>query len=492
MLTIIRKNQKGLMLVVAFLTIIAFAFLYNPTDPGELAGNTVARIYGKTLTQTDIDRQARLYGLALALGQLDLIEGLGGMASNEDQAVSEFIWNLYVLRHEAALLGLVPTNEQVASAIRAMPVFQSGGRFDPALFERFVAEQLGPRGLTTFNLEELVRDSLRLETLRETIASGATAGPAATSHALKFFQPADLKILRFDIEPLVAQAQPSGDDVRAAYEKNREHFVAPETVTVEAAKFTLPPEAADLEGRARVAALQEVVERAAAFMEAAGEENFAAGAEEAGAEVLHVGPFDRAEARQGADLPPAVAGAAFLLVGGERFSDVLQAGDDFYVLRIAGHAPERPLTFEEGRAEAEGMVRRAQAAQALAGEAARAIAGIRSAVTAGESLADATATAGVQVDEFIGVDPSRPSLPQELSAAGRISTLLEPGQISNFIETPSGGIAVALIGRGTPPEDPSADEIAEQIVESRGTLMFMAWLDDRRTASGLVFAGRGR
>jgi hypothetical protein len=241
-----------------------------------------------------------------------------------------------------------------------------------------------------------------------------------------------------------------------------------------------------------VAALQEVVEQASAFMEEAGADPFAGRAEEAGAAVLQVGPFDRVEAQRGGELPAAVAGAAFLLVGGDRVSDVLQAGEDFFVLRITGHSPERPLTFEEARGEAEALVRRAEAERMLAGEAARTIAGIREAVAAGEPLAGAMAATGVQADEFIGVDPSRPSLPPELSAAGRISTLLEPGQISNLIGTPFGGMAVALVGRGAPPEHPAADEIAGQIVESRGTLLFMAWLDDRRTASGLVFSGRGR
>lgn len=492
MLTIIRKNQKGLMFIVAVLTIIAFAFLYNPTDPAELAGNAAARIYGKTLTQSDIDRQVRIYQLALALGQLDLIEGLGGMAANEDQAVSEFVWNLLVLRHEARQMGIEPTDEQVAGAIREISIFATDGRFDPVKYQEFVASQLGPRGLTPFSLEEVVRDSLRLTSLQEIISSPAAVGSDEVARALRFFQPADLKIIRFDLGPILDSVEVSEEDARAFYEQNKTQFVAPEKISVEVAKFSLSGGASALEGRARVAALQEVAAQASDFAESALAEQFATKASEAGASVATAGPFDRGSVQFGQDLPPAVGRAAFLLGGQNALSDVLQAGDDFFVLRVIERKPERPLDFEEARAAVEARVRRAVAERELSARAAESLAAIRTSVEGGTGLWEAATGAGLKVDDFIGVIPARPSLPQDLSAAGRISVLLEPGQVSNFMETNFGGMAVGVAGRGLAPEDPSEEEIAEQLRASEGELLFLAWLDARRAQAGIVLPRRAR
>ena len=48
MITILRKNQRVLMLFIAVLTIIAFIWLYNPATRRSLGSDTVATIYGRT------------------------------------------------------------------------------------------------------------------------------------------------------------------------------------------------------------------------------------------------------------------------------------------------------------------------------------------------------------------------------------------------------------------------------------------------------------
>ena len=56
MIHIFRKNQRVMMFVVAVLTIIAFIWLYNPdTKTGNAGPNSVGEIYGRNLTQADID-----------------------------------------------------------------------------------------------------------------------------------------------------------------------------------------------------------------------------------------------------------------------------------------------------------------------------------------------------------------------------------------------------------------------------------------------------
>jgi hypothetical protein len=87
MITILRKNQRVLMLVIAVLTIIAFIWLYNPADTHKLGTGAVATLYGRKVSQADIEREVKNYQLALALGQFSLLENLGGMAQDENKAL---------------------------------------------------------------------------------------------------------------------------------------------------------------------------------------------------------------------------------------------------------------------------------------------------------------------------------------------------------------------------------------------------------------------
>ena len=57
MIQIFRKNQRVLMLLVAFITIVAFVFLYNTTQLDELASVRDPSIYGKPLNPAAIERR---------------------------------------------------------------------------------------------------------------------------------------------------------------------------------------------------------------------------------------------------------------------------------------------------------------------------------------------------------------------------------------------------------------------------------------------------
>ncbi|MEX1117281.1 MAG: SurA N-terminal domain-containing protein [Terrimicrobiaceae bacterium] len=313
MLYTIRKNQKGLMIVVAVLTIFAFAWLYSPSDIADFGSNISAKVYGKSLTKADVDRQVRSYQLAIALGQLDLVGGLGGMSGNEEADVSEYVWNTLVLRHEAAALGIEPTTEQVAERVRTLPAFQTDGNFDPKKFETFTAGQLGPRGMTTLTLEEVIRDALRFEKVKALVASPAALEASETQRALRFFQKADLTVLKFPLEPVLAEITVTEEEARTYHSQNARQFVAPESITVESVTFSLPADQKALEGREKVAALQEVAARAAAFAELATPENFVSSAKDAGVEVKNTPSFHRSIATFASGLPPAVAQGAFLL-----------------------------------------------------------------------------------------------------------------------------------------------------------------------------------
>ncbi len=487
MLYTIRKNQKGLMIVVAALTIFAFAWLYNPSDIAEFGSNVAAKVYGKSLTKADVDRQVRAYQLAIALGQLDLVSGMGGMSGNEEADLSEYVWNTLVLRHEAAALGIEPTDEQVAERVRTLPAFQTAGAFDPKKFENFSAQQLGPRGMTTLYLEEVIRDALRFEKVKALVGSPAALEAAETQRALRFFQKADLTVLKFPMEPVLGEITVTEEEAKTYYTQNTRQFVAPESITVESATFSLSEEQKALEGKDKVAALQDVAAKAAAFAESATTENFVASAKAAGVEVKTSPAFNRSIAQFASGLPPAIAQGAFLLTEEVPISDVVQAGDDFFVYRVVNRSPERELSFEESRAIAEERVRATGAEKLLRERAEAALVKIREGVQAGASPADAATAAGVTTEKFEAVDPSNPQLPQEVQSLFRASILLEPGQISNFLPNQTGGSAVAVTRRiDNEVALPNEKEIAKQILDNKQDLFFAVWLDAQRRAANIT------
>ena len=94
------------MLLVAFITIVAFVFLYNTTQLDELASVRDPSIYGKPLNPAAIERQVKNYHLTTALGQFDLLEKLGGTLPDQGMAITQFVWNLLVLQHQSQELGV--------------------------------------------------------------------------------------------------------------------------------------------------------------------------------------------------------------------------------------------------------------------------------------------------------------------------------------------------------------------------------------------------
>ena len=78
MLTFIRRYQYGLMLVVAIVVIIAFAFLYDANNYRSPEARTAFTVNGKTYNMADLDRMRNTYDLTRQLGLFDLLRDLVG------------------------------------------------------------------------------------------------------------------------------------------------------------------------------------------------------------------------------------------------------------------------------------------------------------------------------------------------------------------------------------------------------------------------------
>ena len=497
MIQILRKNQRGLMLVVAVMTIVAFIFLYNTRQLDELATVENATIYGKTLNRVAIDRQVKNYQLTMALGQFELLEKLGGTAQDQNRALTEFVWNLLVLQHQSRELGIEPTDDQVAERIKEIPVFQVDGQFDPLKYGQFVSQQLAPRGFTERQLEEVIRDSLRLEALSSIVEAPAALGDGEMQAVARAFQPVSASFVRFERNSVSEKIEISADEVAAIHQQNQSAFMTNETRGARCVLFALPADFKS-EGKEKVEALQKLANSASEFTEALARaeaplEQLVA---KAGAKIIQLEAFERsgestpvaAEALN-KDTMSVIAPAAFLLPKVGATSDVIQSGDAFYVLELTAVNAARPLTLEEARPRIEAQLRAQKRDQIFTAGATSASNAIRAAVAAGKTFDEAAAAQNLKVEKLTNVVAADEATSRENQAIAGATLLLKEGQVSNVEPAPWGAFVAQLQSRG--PVDQkifSAREaqIRENLLRNKRDFLFMEWLRIGREAAQIT------
>lgn len=489
------------MLVVAILTIVAFIFLYNTTQLDELATIRNPTIYGKALTPEAIDRQVKNYQLTLSLGQFELLQKLGGTAPDQDRALTEFIWNLLVLQRQASELGIEPTDDQVADRIKAIPVFQTANQFDPIKYTQFVSEQLAPRGFTERQLEEVIRDALRLEGVAKVVEAPAALGDGELQATARVFQPIAAAYVKFEMNTADDKVQISPEEVAAAYERNKASLMTNETRGARYVVFTLPADS-KLEGKEKVEALQKLANAASQFIDSITQDAlaFEEAAKKAGAKVETLAEFDREgiSATPLAKMPldpetlAAIAPAVFVLDKAGAATDVIQQGDAFYIIELASINAARPLTLDESRPRIEVDLRAEKSRQIFTASASSSFNTLRSVVASGKSFEEAAAAQNLKVGQIAKVVPAAESTSQEDQILAASTLLLKEGDISNLEQAPWGAFAVQLQSRGPIDEKAYTDRetmIRESILRNKRDLLFAEWLRVNREAARITMPG---
>ncbi|MFZ9932955.1 MAG: peptidylprolyl isomerase [Chthoniobacterales bacterium] len=498
MFTTIRKHQRWLMLVIAFLTIIAFAFLYNTTEMDRVGSNIVARIYGRDVMQVDVERAVRNYQLALALGQFDLVRDLAGQARSEEEAANNFIWNLMVLQHQAAALDIEPGAQAVVDKIRGLPAFQKDGRFDPLQYSEFVQQQLAPRGFTERQVEDVIADSLRLQEIKSLVESPAVVLPGDIEPALARMAPADVVLVEFDAAELAKKVDVSDEELRQAYEERKQSLLAPEMRTLRYAAFLLSREDAKKKGKERIEVLQKIANKTNDFAQALadserGMESFG----KAEKTDVHTTPFFDAEGTadgklfdQDADVIASGKAVAFRLSPQPGNYEILELGEKGYaVVEVASVKVPRQLKFDEARADLRAELITQKRDRAVIDKATSALPELRVQLAAGTSLAEAAKKEGLATREMPGLSLFDSDLAADQREVAVAVADLPEGSLGEFQARPGGGGFAAYVARRT---EPSEKDLAERrpMIESgalqgKKMLLFAQWLADARRQSGL-------
>jgi hypothetical protein len=499
MIHIFRKNQRVLMLLISALTIVAFIFLYNTRQLDDLSNVRNPVIYGKALTQVAIDRHVKNYQLTMSLGQYDLLRKLGGMAQEREAALSEFVWNLIVLQHQSRELGIEPTDDQVADRIKNLPLFKSENQFDPRKYSTFVSEQLTPRGFTERQLEEVMRDAIRLESLSEIVEAPAAMSEEELKATMRIFQPVTAEVIKFNKDAKSDSVPVAPEEIASIFENNKAALNTTETRAINYVAFELP-EASKLEGKEKTEALQKLANAASVVTDtiAQGSVSLETAAKNAGLKITKLAAFDRSGSQpkngdpKSTLIAQSLAPAAFLLAGPGKSSDVVQAGDAFYIFEITEVNPARPLTLDEAKPEIEARLRSQKSDQLFMQSTTAALNSIRSALQAGKPLNEAATSPGVTIENLTAVVPAAKDATSEQQLITANTLLLKDGEISNLAQAPWGAFAVRLTARG--PADSKAfgdreSEIRTNMIRNKRDLLFAEWLRTSREAANITMPG---
>ena len=507
MMKLLRKHRHWLMIVIAILAIpFVFYFVQRP-DYGAMRSDQFARVYDRSVSMLEAQQTVRLFNLAQALGMSDFVQSLTvGSGQNQNQAYVQFILNLLVLRHEAARLGIRPDSSQIADVVRRLPAFQGESGFDMKKFSDFVQNALAPNGLAEEHIEQLVRDELCLNQIRQLLAAGVSV-PQAEINAdyERAYDKLYVSVIRLRPADFAKGITVSNEDVQKYYEAHRAELKTDEKRKVEFVSLALTDEQKKLAGKERIEALQELSDRANDFTQALLEKDadFKHVAAKFQLPVRTTGEFMATAPDPQLKVDAQLGAAALKLSMQEPNSDPIQVADGFYVLHLAGIVEARPLTIEEAKPKIVEAVKSSRARELMSTKGAEIVQQLREATKspAGAGIEAAIQKAGVNVekvppfsllDETTEAQAKEPTKgPPDLTAIKDAVAYLNPGQISDFFPSGDSGLIAVLEKREPLAEANDREKKAafeKRLLNNKLRIVFYEWLRDRQRAANVQFA----
>lgn len=500
MINLLRRFQQPLLITLTVFVIIAFVILYG--GPGtrldRLGSDSVGTIYGRNVPSVEYGAIGRQFEICRALGMFDVIIPLSGNARSMQDAVENYVWNTLVLRQQARKLGIIPTENEITDTIKAMPAFKSNGQYDHSRYLMALQSLLAPRGMNAMHLEELVRDALRLQALRNVFAaSSAPARDELEQSYKQQYQKVEAAIARVSREEIAKTVSVSAEDLQAAYDSRKDGLKTDEKRKVEYVHFELPK--AEKEGeRPTAEAMQKVVDRAADFAAAAMEDasKLAELAKKFEVELKTSPMFAVGERLPEFSNQPRVVNAAFQATKEKPVSDIVGTQQGYFVVKLLEVEEARPLTFEEAKMQLEETLKSERTREALSLKATEARNKVDEAVKAGKEFKAAAEAAGLKVETPEPFARSDASLKLDDAPVIQNSAFeLKEGQMSTPLEGKDGSIIVFLAKKLPINEEDFEKQkpgLMPMLETARVDGLLVEWIDRQRASSGLQIAMQSR
>jgi len=493
MVNLLRKHQQPLMIGITIVIIIAFGVFFTPGNrSARTAPDQGFRIYGHNYTRDELEKKGRSFSVAMFAGLNELLAGLAGNASSQDEAVSNFIFNTYVLEHEAAKLGITVDDSEVLASIEKLPAFQTNGAFDPNKYRTFEENALKPRGFTAARLEELVRDQILLKKLVTLVGSTVEVSPSEfRTQYIEAHQKMNTSIIRFDLAAFKAAVQPTDAEIEKAFKDREQTYTAPEKRIVSYVNLDLSEADKALKGKEMMEARQALANRANDFGQELLKENaqFVDVAKKFGLQVKTTAEFNEVQPPAELATVPQATATAFKLTEKESTSDALPVGNGYCVLHLEKVTPSRQLTLDEAKPQVIEQIKTERANMALQTKGNEVRTKIAADLKAGKSFADAAKEAGQTVESFPAFSvveqvEDKPNAQEILTK----SVELSDNELSEFVPVANGGLIIHLDKRDPIDEAQFKKDEETQVSATREQKKFAAfveWLQTRRKLANI-------
>src|SRR5437016_11413669 len=404
MMKLLRKHRDWLMIVIAILAIpFIFYFVQRP-DYGAMRSDKFARIYDRNVSMLEAQQTVRLLTLAQALGMSDFVQTrTAGAGQNPNQTAVQFVVNLLVLRHEAARLGIRPGYSEIAEVVRTLPAFQGDSGFDMKKFTDFAQNALAPMGLTEEHIEQVVRDQLSLNQIKQILAAGVTVPKGELDKNFELgHDTLFVTLIRFQSADLSKDSQVGDEDVQKHYDTHKAELKTDEKRKVEFVSLALTDEEKKLTGKERIEALQKLSDRATDFTQALLEKgaDFKQAAEKFNLPVHETGEFTAAAPDPQLKVDVQLGAAGFKLSAQEPNSDPIQVADGFYILHLVGVTEPRPLALEEAKPKIVDALKKSRARELMSTKGPELVQQLREATKSGQPLEAAIQKAGAKAEKL--------------------------------------------------------------------------------------------
>jgi peptidyl-prolyl cis-trans isomerase D len=488
MLRFLRKYSQSTPVKILYGVLAAAFVIWGVGAVGEGRGDIVAKVYGDTITQRDVDVATE--GLRRQYEQLLKGQFTGDLLRNLDlrgRALDQLVDGA-LLRHEAERLGIPVSDGDVVDAIVQMPELQDNGRFDRSRLEQYLeyerdqgefASQVR-RGLLFQRLQSLVTDGVQVsaaevearyevDNAKVRLAfvrfSGAELGKGVElsdedlekylqEHPDAYRVPEQIRIryVSYRPEDFASQVQIRDVDIDEQYALHKEdRYWEPEQVQARHILVKVPATG----GEAAKAEARKKAEDLLAKVKAGGD--FAALAEK--------NSDDKATASKGGDLgflargrmAPEFEAAAFALEPGQ-VSEVVETPFGFHVIKLEEHRDAGPKPLDSVRDEIATTLRSERAAQ-LARKAAETD---RDRIVKKRSFDEGVGDRPVTETPPFAANADVPGLGRQ-PALSSAAFALGTGQVSDLIETDD-AIYLLTTVEAIPPQVPPLKDVRERVL----------------------------
>ncbi len=231
MLGFMRKHARSSFIKIIFWMLIAVFVFWGVgvmVADGDKV-NVAAMVDGEPITvQTYARAHERMQRIYQELYKENLSPQILAQLNLGQRALDDLVTEM-LLKREAARLGLQVTDDEVRESILDIPAFQDGSRFDRTRY----LNALRASRLTPAEFEESQRESLLVTKLEGLLTDGLTASDQEVKnlYALEN-EKLDLTFVKVPFAQFKEDATVSDTEVADYYEKNRERFRRPDTVTI--------------------------------------------------------------------------------------------------------------------------------------------------------------------------------------------------------------------------------------------------------------------